>query len=75
MPKPLLFGYKWYSTGHIHQLSIRDFYDFCAKNGFEILSFQPSIKDSFFSKVKCKLIKMFPNALGNVCMFLIRHVK
>lgn len=25
MPKPMLFDYKWYSTGHIHQLSIRDF--------------------------------------------------
>jgi len=27
MPKPMLFGYKWYSTGHIHQLSIKDFYE------------------------------------------------
>lgn len=26
MPRPLLFGYEWYSTGHIHQLSVRDFY-------------------------------------------------
>lgn len=25
MPKPMLFGYKWYNTGHIHQLSITDF--------------------------------------------------
>lgn len=27
MPKPMLFGYKWYNTGHIHQLSIKDFYE------------------------------------------------
>ncbi|MCK9209744.1 MAG: methyltransferase domain-containing protein [Ignavibacteriaceae bacterium] len=27
MPEPMLFGYKWYSTGHIHQLSIKDFYE------------------------------------------------
>lgn len=25
MPKRMLFGYSWYSTGHIHQLSIDDF--------------------------------------------------
>lgn len=27
MPKRMLFGYKWYSTGHIHQLSHKDFYE------------------------------------------------
>ncbi|MFA6598973.1 MAG: methionine biosynthesis protein MetW [Ignavibacteriaceae bacterium] len=26
MPRPMLFGYSWYSTGHIHQLSFKDFY-------------------------------------------------
>lgn len=31
MPKPMLFGYEWYSTGHIHQLSIRDFLDLVEK--------------------------------------------
>ncbi|WP_212005351.1 methionine biosynthesis protein MetW [Chitinophaga sp. HK235] len=25
MPKKMLFGYQWYNTGHIHQLSLRDF--------------------------------------------------
>lgn len=25
MPRPMLFGYEWYNTGHIHQLSIKDF--------------------------------------------------
>jgi methionine biosynthesis protein MetW len=25
MPTPMLFGYSWYSTGHIHQLSFSDF--------------------------------------------------
>ena len=27
MPKPMLFDYKWYNTGHIHQFSISDFYE------------------------------------------------
>jgi methionine biosynthesis protein MetW len=31
MPKPMLFGYEWYNTGHIHQLSIRDFLDLVEK--------------------------------------------
>ena len=31
MPKPILFGYEWYNTGHIHQLSIRDFLDLVEK--------------------------------------------
>ena len=25
MPRPMLFGYNWYNTGHLHQLSIKDF--------------------------------------------------
>lgn len=27
MPKPMLFDYRWYNTGHIHQFSISDFYE------------------------------------------------
>jgi methionine biosynthesis protein MetW len=30
MPKPMLFGYDWY-TGHIHQLSLKDFLDLAEK--------------------------------------------
>ncbi len=26
MPRPMLFGYSWYATGHIHQLSFSDFH-------------------------------------------------
>ncbi|QJB32334.1 methyltransferase domain-containing protein [Chitinophaga oryzae] len=25
MPRRMLFGYHWYNTGHIHQLSVRDY--------------------------------------------------
>lgn len=31
MPKPMLFGYDWYTTGHIHQLSLKDFLDLAEK--------------------------------------------
>ncbi len=33
MPRPMLFGYSWYSTGHIHQLSIADFHELVEKVG------------------------------------------
>lgn len=36
-PKWSLFGYNWYSTGHIHQLSIKDFRDFCKESKLEIV--------------------------------------
>lgn len=36
-PKWSLFGYDWYSTGHIHQLSIKDFRNFCKDNKIEIV--------------------------------------
>lgn len=36
MPKPMLFGYKWYNTGHIHQLSIRDFLDLVEKYKLDV---------------------------------------
>jgi methionine biosynthesis protein MetW len=37
MPRPMLFGYTWYSTGHIHQLSLLDFYDLCAEIGLQVV--------------------------------------
>ncbi len=33
MPRYCLFGYSWYNTGHIHQLSIRDFRELVQKTG------------------------------------------
>ncbi|MCW3464707.1 methionine biosynthesis protein MetW [Chitinophaga nivalis] len=33
MPKPMLFGYQWYNTGHIHQLSLRDFNELLQQTG------------------------------------------
>jgi methionine biosynthesis protein MetW len=33
VPKPSLFDYKWYSTGHIHPLSLKDFHELLADVG------------------------------------------
>lgn len=37
-PQWSLFGYKWYSTGHIHQLSIKDFEQYCKENNIAVIS-------------------------------------
>jgi methionine biosynthesis protein MetW len=36
-PRWSLFGYSWYSTGHIHQLSIKDYANYCAENKISIV--------------------------------------
>lgn len=36
MPKFMLFGYDWYSTGHIHQLSVSDFEKFILENNINV---------------------------------------
>ena len=37
MPRPMLHGYSWYNTGHIHQLSNKNFENFCKKFSIVIL--------------------------------------
>lgn len=37
MPRPMLHKYSWFNTGHIHQLSIRDFKNFCKHNSIRII--------------------------------------
>ena len=38
MPQSMLYGYKWYNTGHIHQFSLNDFKKIVAKMGLGILN-------------------------------------
>lgn len=37
MPKPMIFGYDWYSTGHIHHLGVTDFRGYCRAHGVQLL--------------------------------------
>lgn len=72
MPKPMLFGYKWYSTGHIHQLSIKDFYELIDDvGGMKILRV-----DEFSSKNPLKrfLIKKYPNIFQILQAFLLEKI-
>uniref|UniRef100_A0A832G853 Methyltransferase domain-containing protein n=1 Tax=Ignavibacterium album TaxID=591197 RepID=A0A832G853_9BACT len=69
MPEKMLFGYKWYNTGHIHQLSIKDFIEFVNEiGGFEVLK-QTYVKSD--SVIKNFLMKLFPNLFQQVSIFLL----
>ena len=37
MPRPQLFGYRWFDTGHIHQLGVRDFLLFCRARSWRVI--------------------------------------
>lgn len=70
MPKFMLYGYDWYSTGHIHQLSISDFTDYCQDKRIKILDakyYSLGGYSSWFSP----LVGLFPNALSLSAIFLI----
>ncbi len=72
MPEHMLFGFKWYDTGHIHQLSIKDFNQLTTIiDGLSIverrylLSKNP-LKNFFISK--------FPNMFDQLPVFLLRKL-
>ena len=73
MPKPMLFKYKWYSTGHIHQLSIEDFYELVDDvGGLRVIRV-----NQFLSKnpIKRIIIKKYPNIFQILQAFLLEKVK
>lgn len=69
MPKPMLFGYKWYSTGHIHQLSIKDFYELVDDvGGMKVLK----VKNLLSTNPIKRFISMcFPNLFVPEIIFLL----
>ncbi|MEJ5263063.1 MAG: methionine biosynthesis protein MetW [Ignavibacterium sp.] len=70
MPKKMLFGYKWYNTGHIHQLSVKDFIDLVNEiPGLNILK-QTYIKTN--SPFKNIMMRLFPNLFQQISIFLLK---
>lgn len=63
MPKPMIFGYDWYSTGHIHHLSVADFRGYCAANGLRIL------REEHLDRLRW-LARHWPNLFSTVAVFL-----
>lgn len=69
MPKSMLFGYKWYSTGHIHQFSVSDFYELLNDiGGFEVQSVLYQKPGSALKKV---LMEKFPNLFQYIPIFVL----
>ncbi|MBI5502297.1 MAG: methyltransferase domain-containing protein [Deltaproteobacteria bacterium] len=66
MPRRLLFGYDWYDTGHIHQLSIRDFTGTIRK-----LALQP--RDAAYLGHTGPLSRLWPNLLASEAVFLLER--
>lgn len=67
MPKSGLFGYEWYSTGHIHQLSVRDFEAFCAIWGLKIK------KKFYFTPLKIGKFVPVPNLFAISAIYMTEN--
>lgn len=72
MPEPMLFGYKWYNTGHIHQLSFRDFYELIEDIGGLKVRRINSLGSR--NPIKNLLLKRFPNTFQILQVFLIEKI-
>ncbi|PIW69276.1 MAG: methionine biosynthesis protein MetW [Ignavibacteriales bacterium CG12_big_fil_rev_8_21_14_0_65_30_8] len=72
MPDSMLFGYNWYNTGHIHQLSIKDFKELIySMKDLKIIK-QEIVKPS--NILKCLLMKMFPNLFQYISIFVTQRI-
>lgn len=70
MPRKMLFGYQWYSTGHIHQLSIKDFKELAVEcGGLRIIRMDTEETNL---PIKNKLIKTCPNLFSVLPVFLLQ---
>ncbi len=57
--------YEWYDSPNIHFLSILDFRDFCAEQGF-------CIEKAFFIR-RNRAVRVFPNFFAETALFLLSH--
>ena len=67
MPKPMLFAYKWYNTGHVHQLSIKDFYELVEEVGGMKIIKRKYLTGS--NTVKSTVASLFPNLFVPIIVF------
>lgn len=73
MPKKMLFSYKWYSTGHIHQLSIKDFFELVEDiGGLKVIE---SRFEHSSNPLKNFFMQAFPNVFQMVPIFLLEKKK
>ncbi len=70
MPRRMLFGYSWYSTGHIHQLSINDFQQLLHEVGG--MSVESRWIDRSSIAARNFLNVLFPNLFQLLALFVIK---
>lgn len=73
MPQPLLFGYEWWSTGHIHQMSFSDFESYCEKNGLTIL--ERRLVGTPQAGLKRRVVEWRPNLFGVIGIYRLERQK
>jgi methionine biosynthesis protein MetW len=68
MPRPKLYGYSWHDTGHIHQLSVRDFLDSIVNMGLVIE------KQAHLGRLSSwGLPKLLPNLFSSTAIYQTRR--
>jgi methionine biosynthesis protein MetW len=69
MPTHMLFDYQWYSTGHIHQLSLKDFKNLVhTTGGLEIKELYCVDPNNFFKKF---FMHKFPNLFMHIPIIVL----
>jgi methionine biosynthesis protein MetW len=69
MPQSMLYGYPWYSTGHIHQFSVNDFYELAASvGGLRIVGHH---YETTRNPVENVLLTRFPNLFQKIPIYLL----
>ena len=69
MPQKMLFGYKWHTTGHIHQLSLNDFEEFITS--FGALQIVEKKYLPVKNPLKSILAALFPNLFHPIGIYLL----
>jgi methionine biosynthesis protein MetW len=71
MPKYMIPGYKWYSTGHIHQLSVGDFLNYCRTNSIKIIDKKYIFPKKIFGfRIPAIIQNTYPNLFSYTAIFL-----
>jgi methionine biosynthesis protein MetW len=72
MPRPMLFDYRWNSTGHIHQFSSADFCDLIREIGnVRIINSYHANSRNPFKKI---LRRIFPNLFEFIPIYLLESM-
>ena len=70
MPRPMLFGYAWNTTGHIHQLSLTDFLQLVRDvGGLQVVNRVLEHSDNPFKEL---LMQTFPNLFQVLAIYLLK---